>query len=542
MACKWRIRHKMVLGMALVVAIMAVLLMGAVKGLQGFRFAMRAVESKLAELEKAVALKDAAGRLLTHRDLPLQAARIKSAVDDEVRPKFDAYREALNATVEKRRAVDQGFHDLHQADAIAELLQGFDLALARDLAPTAGAASPDLLSEGKEVRRFVDRLRTLADDVIAGLNRELLARTNEARTEQRTSLVILVSSSVAAVLAMIGMLRFFYRWVVKPIRTLEEGVSRVGRGDFTRRIDIRSGDEIESFANAYNTMAGELDRMYRDLERQVNERSRQLVRSERLAGVGFLAAGVAHEINNPLASIAFCSEALESRMGDLCDPRTAGRATPQDREIVAKYLKMIQEEAFRCKEITQKLLAFSRGGDRKRERTDLAEIIQGVIDMVQHVPNSKGKTILFPHREPIEAWVNAQEVKQVFLNLVVNALDSMDEGGTLTIDARTTAGQAVLAFRDTGCGMTDEVLENIFEPFFTRSRTGKGTGLGLSISHRIVGQHGGEIEATSAGPDQGSTFVVRLPTDPPAQGDGDDADATDPETIFSRGRAGRRAA
>ena len=102
------------------------------------------------------------------------------------------------------------------------------------------------------------------------------------------------------------------------------------------------------------------------------------------------------------------------------------------------------------------------------------------------------------------------------LNLVVNALDSMDDGGTLTIGLAPGRTAAEMVFTDTGCGMTPEVLENIFEPFFTRSRTGKGTGLGLSISHRIITQHGGEIEATSPGPNQGSTFTVRLPLAPAA--------------------------
>jgi signal transduction histidine kinase len=312
-------------------------------------------------------------------------------------------------------------------------------------------------------------------------------------------------------------------------------------------------------------MTTRLRDMYRDLARQVNERSRQLVRSERLAGVGFLAAGVAHEINNPLASIAFCSEALEARLKQLLStssaekapkPRAAAppgmilqmraedleeersRQSPSDadldeeRAVITKYLKMIQNEAFRCKEITQRLLEFSRGGERRREETDLTKIIQSVLDTVQHLPIAKGKRIVFPAGDRLIAWVNAQEIQSVVLNLVVNALDSMDDDGTLTIALRPRDQMAELVFADTGCGMTAEVLENIFEPFFTRSRTGKGTGLGLSICHRVISQHGGEIEASSDGPNKGSTFRVRLPLGPPANNSDSGQEVQDPEEEF----------
>jgi two-component system NtrC family sensor kinase len=128
--------------------------------------------------------------------------------------------------------------------------------------------------------------------------------------------------------------------------------------------------------------------------------------------------------------------------------------------------------------------------------------------------NGKGKQILFEPAGRLIAWVNAQEIKSVVLNLVINALDSMEEGGTLSIILRQHDRTAEMVFADTGCGMSPEILENIFEPFFTRSRTGKGTGLGLSISHRAITQHGGEIEATSPGLNHGSTFTVRLPLQP----------------------------
>ncbi|HEV3142639.1 MAG TPA: ATP-binding protein, partial [Gemmataceae bacterium] len=254
--------------------------------------------------------------------------------------------------------------------------------------------------------------------------------------------------------------------------------------------------------------AARVQATYSDLSRQVNERSRQLVRSERLVSVGFLAAGVAHEINNPLASIVFCAEALERRFQEWL------RDYPQESATTQKYLSMIQSEALRCKEITQKLLEFSRVGERRREPAELLELVQAVLEIAQLLPNCKGKRIVFQPQGRLTALVNAPDIKSVVLNLVVNALDSMDEGGVLTITLRQRGLVAELIFQDTGCGMTPDVLENIFEPFFTRSRTGKGTGLGLFISHQIVTQHEGMIEARSDGPNRGSTFMVRFPLQP----------------------------
>jgi len=305
----------------------------------------------------------------------------------------------------------------------------------------------------------------------------------------------------------LALLYYFREWIYSPIKALQGGVQRVHSGDFDHPIRLTSRDELEELANEFNAMTARLSAIYKDLARQVNERSRQLVRSERMVSVGFLAAGVAHEINNPLASILFCSEALERRLEEVLSTDAA----PADVEVLTRYLKMIQQEALRCKDITQKLLDFSRSGERKREPTDLTGLIRGVLEVARHLPNCRGKTVNFNPESYIVAPVNAQDLKSVILNLVVNAIDSLDENGSLTIQLRTKDGFAEMAFTDTGCGMAADVLQNIFEPFFTRSRTGKGTGLGLFISHQIVDQHGGVIEAASAGPGHGSTFTVRIP-------------------------------
>jgi two-component system NtrC family sensor kinase len=131
--------------------------------------------------------------------------------------------------------------------------------------------------------------------------------------------------------------------------------------------------------------------------------------------------------------------------------------------------------------------------------------------MLRHVGRFSGRRIEIEEGPDVLVMVNPQEIKQVVLNLLVNALDSIDETGSVRVSARRTGGEAVLTLADDGCGMSEEVLEHLFEPFFTRRKSGQGTGLGLSIVHRIVTDHGGRIQATSEGTGRGSTFRVTLP-------------------------------
>jgi two-component system NtrC family sensor kinase len=521
-ACNWRIRHKLFLGLGLVLAVMALLLTGTLKGLASYRTTMRTFTSRLEEMGGVDGVDGVrnAIKVLGERSVnpDKQADDLREKI---VRAKeaLDKYQKKLTETVEHGRDPDNGHEERLRIQALEEQFAKLEEAIAQAVAPGVrppGDPSLDLLGQDAPTKIAIERLIVTSDDLKSVIFDDLYKRIKKARADFKASLAIVLSTTVVGVILMLALCRWFYRFVFYPIRDLQQGVGRVAHGDFEHTIDVKSGDEIEDLAEAFNDMTGRLREMYRDLARQVNERSRQLVRSERLAGVGFLAAGVAHEINNPLASIAFCSEALERRLADVLDqlPQSSGHVGDQDRDIVNKYLKMIQEEAFRCKEITQRLLEFSRGGERRREPTDLGELIQSVLDMVQHLQNGKGKELTFHQNDQMTAWVNGQEIKSVILNLVVNALDSMDEGGALTITQRRRDNMAELIFQDTGCGMTGEVLENIFEPFFTRSRTGKGTGLGLSISHRIINQHGGDIEAVSPGPNQGSTFTVHLPLQP----------------------------
>jgi signal transduction histidine kinase len=279
---------------------------------------------------------------------------------------------------------------------------------------------------------------------------------------------------------------------------------------------------VSELADALNDMTQNFQMIQKDLNRKVRQRTREVIRSEKMASVGFLAAGIAHEINNPLASIAWSAEALEMRVHEILpdgnaaqedDEQTPNNDTESNADIeqMKKYLSMIQVEAFRCKEITASLLDFSRMGDPKKAPTNIAQVVATVVEMLKPLSKYREKNIHFRGDYSVNATANSQELKQVALNLITNALDSVDEGGTVEIDLTAENDQAVLRVADDGCGMTPEIKQHLFEPFFTRRRDGQGTGLGLSITYQIIQEHGGDIEPSSAGPGQGSTFVVKLP-------------------------------
>jgi signal transduction histidine kinase len=506
-----RIRYKLALGLLLVGGIMALLLAGTIQGLNAYRQTIRMIDGRLNERKAAQWLQENIEALLAASqfdpDTPLNVSVLQRRIQS-AREALSAYEFFLNDTILHERQPDMGQVERGFVLDLRDLLDAMERLAAQPPAPQldvlTGAAGPSLHAELAPLRRKLSLSVVELRDVI---DTDLSRRIALGKHEYKATLAIVIGISLMGGILLVGLARLAYRWIAYPLRDLQQKVQLVAQGQFEGRLEVQTGDEMQDLAEAVNHMSDKLNEMYRDLARQVNERSRQLIRSERLAGVGYLAAGVAHEINNPLASISFCSEALQRRLR----PILQQHASDPDVPMIENYLHMIEQEAFRCKDITQKLLEFSRVGERPRQMADLAEVIQSVIDTVQHLQSYKGKRIDFAPTHRPHLLLNVPEIKSVVLNLIVNALESMDEGGALTIDLHVTDQHAVMTFRDEGCGMTPEVLENLFEPFFTRSRTGKGVGLGLSISHRIVTQHGGEIEAESAGPGRGSTFTVRLP-------------------------------
>ena len=356
----------------------------------------------------------------------------------------------------------------------------------------------------REVGALVTRVRELPDP-----QANLSVTINDAIEGYDTRVSWILGSSAVVLVLFMVVLRYGYCGIFAPLRQLHRGARRVAQGDFDYRVKLKrvtTDDEIHELADAFNRMTDRFQEITRDLDAQVQERSQQLVRSERLAGIGFLSAGVAHEINNPLSAIAMAAESLDGRSEELF-----ADLPEADRKLVKQYLSMIQRESFRCQQITRRLLDFARGQEGVIQRFDLTGTIIEVLEMVGHMGKYRERNITLRHTGPVHLEGNGPEIKQVVLNLVANALEAMDDGGTLDIGITEQCDAIIIVFKDDGMGMTQEIISHLFEPFFTKRKDGKGTGLGLSISHRIVADHGGTIEATSEGLGKGSTFRVRLP-------------------------------
>jgi two-component system NtrC family sensor kinase len=228
-------------------------------------------------------------------------------------------------------------------------------------------------------------------------------------------------------------------------------------------------------------------------------------RAEKLAAVGRLAAGVVHEINNPLATIAACAEALEQRVYE------GAFGTSEDVEDLQEYLGLIKSEAFRCKSITTGLLDFSRARAGNRHPVDVGEIIRSSANLITHQKRGVNIKIEFEIEENL-ALVNADsgQIQQAIIVLATNAIDAMPEGGTLTFRAFSQTNRVVVEVKDTGFGIAPEDVSKVFEPFFTTKEVGKGTGLGLAVCYGIITEHGGRLSVRS-NVGKGTVFSIFLP-------------------------------
>lgn len=564
MVSRWTIRKKLQVAMGVLGLVIAVLGYSGFRGVYAYKELVATLSSRASEIPLTSELTRAIDDLRIEEGVGASPSVLtfSLAPEDEVLPVtrkpflervqfarevLARYKSRLESTHSEALFLADRSEELQYAEKIGHLIN--EIAW-RNVQKESMTNRISRLQQEQDL----EQLTELAHQLPSLLTSRMVSFRDEVRVRYRAWIIMTWSSALLAVGLLVGLIVYARSAVIRPFKNLLYGARQVASGDFGYRIHTSSLDEIAELARAINLGAQSFLAIQKDLNEQVRERSEEVIRNEQLASVGFLAAGVAHEINNPLAAIAWSAEALEARLHRILHPQvvsqmqsegngessspvngastdnaaTAGNATTAgnamigtDLDTLRSYLRRIQDEAFRCKGITERLLDFSRLGNvQRKQEIDMNEIVEDVVDMVRHMgPYRSQKIETIPASEPAIAWASPQEMKQVVLNLLTNALESLDADSKLGIVRVVVQNiperdEVRVEITDNGCGMSDEVLKHLFEPFFTRRRDGRGTGLGLPITNRIITDHGGRITPRSDGPSMGSSFEIVLPSKP----------------------------
>jgi len=353
---------------------------------------------------------------------------------------------------------------------------------------------------------------------------DIVYSIDEIDSATQRSVVVIIALLLGLVgVASLLMSLLVHRLIYVPLRDLESGAKRVAEGNLDQAIPVRGDDELGQLASSFNSMTAalkesgrELREWNRTLEQKVAERTRELrqaeaetVRGEKLASVGLLAAGVAHELNNPLTGILTFSSLIRKKLPD-------GSPDAEDLDLVIKETK-------RSAAIIRRLLDFAREKAPEKKFTDLNRLIEDTARIVESPAQLHDIRIdLDLDRTLPPIWLDANMIEQVVMNMLVNARQAIEQEGRITVRTRrapqpmspepgaTPVPMAEISIIDTGCGIAESDMKHIFDPFFSSKEVGEGTGLGLSVSHGIVRAHGGLIEVQSR-VGEGSTFRVYLP-------------------------------
>jgi two-component system NtrC family sensor kinase len=340
-----------------------------------------------------------------------------------------------------------------------------------------------------------------------------LALLDEATLKQGLALTAYVIVFITAISFSLGII--LYKIVSKPVGELTRGMEKVAAGNLDYSVPIKSGDEMGMLATTFNSMIKDLksaqdqrELWTQTLEEEVRKKTEEiqdthasLVQTEKLASLGRMAAGVAHEINNPLTGIVTFAHLMKNN---------APADSPE-----AEDLNIIIEQAERCAKIIKNLLTFARATPSEKGDININDLLNRTIYMVRN--QAKFHNIKFDINldgSQLVTLGDASQFQQIFLNMFINASDAMNKRGTIRVATRIVPVDnrkfAEIEFTDNGTGIPDEILGKLFEPFFTTKPVGKGTGLGLSVSHGIVKHYGGHIHVKST-VGKGTSFFVRLP-------------------------------
>lgn len=331
-------------------------------------------------------------------------------------------------------------------------------------------------------------------------------------TTNRVMFTFIVIASLCVVLLLV-ILYFSTTRITNPLQKMVVATKKIAKGDLSHRVEVNSRDEIGYLADSFNRMTANLKTANekliewgKTLEKKVEERTKELtemqahlLQSEKLASLGKLAAGIAHEINNPLGGILIYSHLLLE---------DTDKNSPH-----YENLKKIVKETTRCKDIVKGLLEFARPKDPEMSLADINEIVDRSLSIIERQALFQNIKIKKSYSSELPKIVaDSAQLQQVFTNIILNAAEAMEGNGTLTLSTSLDGNRKyiIIKFTDTGRGIKEEDRKRLFEPFFTTKEVGKGTGLGLAISYSIIQKHQGTIEVTSQ-VGEGSTFTVKLP-------------------------------
>ncbi len=365
--------------------------------------------------------------------------------------------------------------DIRQASArLDELFRGRLLAAVKagDRARSA-ALHEEVLTIVSGAQEKAQKLAAISETAIVGFRQH-------ASVVQHAAIRWVIILLASAVLCAAGIGFFLFRSIARPVASLAAGAIRLGRGDLDTQIEIHSLDELGQLAAQFNAMTAAL-----------KDHQARLMQTEKLAGIGRLAAGVAHEINNPLGVILGYVKLLRRK----ADPG------------VASDLKVIEDEAERCRVVVEDLLDLTRTPPLEADSVDLRILTEDVVERLKVASEKPGVSVAIKGDATIVG--SDRKLRQVMHNLVKNAAEAIGGSGGVHVSIETPErGQVAITVRDTGPGISVQSRPLVFEPFFTTKPT--GTGLGLAVSRAIARAHGGELELVDAGPG-GAVFRLSLP-------------------------------
>lgn len=397
------------------------------------------------------------------------------------------YLDQLDETVRKNNDVFTASHTAMDAEQVDTVLFSYRENMSRLYALNLNLGAESQSPEGEKLLNAIresGKKLTLIAEQMASRERESIQNL------LRTSWTVLFSTTGTVIFISFLMAMLLREKIVNSLKLLEVYTRKVAHGEMVDPPDIRVEEEIRSLFQAFTRMNNEL-----------RLRQRQMVQSEKLASLGTLLAGVAHELNNPLSNISTSAQILTEEIDN------------PDREFHATLVRQIEEQTDKARDIVRTLLEFSRTGKFQKQQLNLYDVAASAIRLLRsEIPGEISIELDIP--ADLMVWVDKQRMQQVFLNLIKNAVDACGSHGKIWITAREFYSEGhkevEILVSDNGPGIPPQDLEKIFDPFFTSKDVGKGSGLGLFIVHDIIESHGGTITVDSR-LEEGTTFIIWLP-------------------------------